>query len=108
MAIREIRSIIESFRKHPILSCVQALAVVVWMSGFFITNNFIVAVTPAEAVADGKPLPPGWSAGVMNHGEYFRWWTIRDNPLLFGAGVAIFPTVVLVMYLIWKKKRQSP
>jgi hypothetical protein len=66
--------------------------------GFFWVMNFFVADTPSEALAKWqRSLPPGWEAGVMNHGEYFRWFTIEGHPLLFvgaliwlGASLAAF------------------
>src|SRR5688572_419352 len=45
--------------------------------------NFVAAVTPH---ADGR-IPAEWSGGVMNHGAYYRWYTIQDRPYFFAVSL---------------------
>ena len=89
----------------------MVFAFIIALPAFFTTVSFTAALTPDEAIERGKPLPPGWTAGVMNHGEYYRWWTIREKPLLFG--ISLFALVAGVLFLwgaifwIWKKDWRS-
>lgn len=66
---------------------------------FFIVASFVAAVGPSEAVEkNSKPLPPGWEAGVMNAGQYYRWWLPEKHSVVFT--VAIVVLVILVVFLI--------
>jgi hypothetical protein len=102
---------IDWLRKHPVLSAAQVVAFLIALPAFFSTVSFMDAVTPEQARADNLPLPPGWNAGVMNHGSYYHWWTIQDRPLLFG--VSIFCLVTSMMFVfgsifwLWKLHRKS-
>jgi hypothetical protein len=77
------------------------LAVMSTFLGFFWVVNFCVADTPAEALAKRSiSLPTGWEAGVMNHGEYFEWYTISAHPFAFaGAVLWLAASGALVTYL---------
>jgi hypothetical protein len=96
------------FRKHPLLSAAQVVAFVVALPAFFSTINFIVAVTPEQA---RDALPAGWSAGVMNHGDYYHWWTIQERPYFFGA--SLFCLVMSLLFIwgsifwLWRLDRKS-
>ena len=57
-----------------------------WPS-FFSVVSFSEAQTPSQVAEEGHVIPRDWSAGVINHGRYYEWWTIADNPLLFVASV---------------------
>jgi hypothetical protein len=52
---------------------------------FYVAMNFLMAETPEQAAARGRSMPPGWSAGVWNHGRYMRWDAISEQPWRFGA-----------------------
>jgi hypothetical protein len=79
---------LKSLREHPLLCVTQVLAFLIALPAFFSTMSFTSALTSEQAVAEyNKPLPSGWTAGVMNHGDYYRWWTIQERPILFGASV---------------------
>ena len=71
-------------------AAVWLIAAVVFFASFFSLVSFLAAKSPPQAAKTGQPLPPGWSAGVMNHGHYYKWWLIRDNPVLFIASVVGF------------------
>jgi hypothetical protein len=91
-------------RRHPRLALVQLLvALLVALPAFMATMSFIAAKTPEQATAQGTPLPEGWTAGVMNHGAWYRWWTIQQSPALFG--VSVFGLAVSALFiwgsLIW-------
>jgi hypothetical protein len=104
-----VRSIIESARKRPILSALQVLAFLIAFPAFFSMMSFIDAVTPEQAKADNLPLPPGWSAGVMNHGSHYRWWTIQERPVFFVLSVSFLVTSMLFIYgsvyWIWRQSK---
>jgi hypothetical protein len=101
---------IDSFRKHPVLSATQVFASLVALPAFFSTVSFMNAVTPEQARADSQPLPPGWSSGVMNHGSYYHWWTIQEKPFLFG--ISIFCLAVSLLFIwgsifwLWRQRRK--
>jgi hypothetical protein len=102
---------IDSLRKHPVLAAVQVIAFLIALPAFFSTVSFMDAVTPEQARADSLPMPSGWSAGVMNHGSYYQWWTIKDRPFLFG--ISAFCLVTSMMFVfgsifwLWKLRRKS-
>jgi hypothetical protein len=89
---------IDPEQKHPVLSIAQVLAFLIALPAFFSTVSFFNAVTRSQARANNFPLPAGWTAGVMNHGSYYQWWTIHERPVLFG--VSIF-CLVASMLFIW-------
>jgi hypothetical protein len=73
----------------------------------FSTVSFVDAITPEQANADNMPLPSGWTAGVMNHGSYYKWWTIQQRPILFGVSLFILVAALLFVWIsifwIWKQ-----
>jgi hypothetical protein len=89
---------INTLQKHPVLLAALVISLLITQPAFFSTMSFIQAVTPEQARTDGKPLPSGWSAGVMNHGSYYQWWTIQENPLVFGISVLCLVTSVLFVW----------
>jgi hypothetical protein len=91
----------KSVRSHPITWLLLAVAAYSMLVGGFWVMNFFVADTPAEALAKrGVRLPPGWEAGVMNHGSYFEWYTISGHPFGFtGAVLWLAGSVALLTYL---------
>jgi len=101
----------DSFRKRPFVSVAQVLAFLVALPAFFSTVSFTDALTPDQAIAKYEmPLPPGWTAGVMNHGRYYRWWTIQDRPVLFAASIFFFASPMLFIwgsaFWIWRRNRR--
>jgi hypothetical protein len=103
---------LKSLREHPLLCVAQVLAFLIALPAFFSTMSFTSALTPEQVVAEfNKPLPSGWTAGVMNHGDYYRWWTIQERPILFG--ISVFFLVVGIIFIwgsllwIWKQNRKK-
>ncbi|MEQ8789693.1 MAG: hypothetical protein RIC55_25585 [Pirellulaceae bacterium] len=101
---------LESLRQHPILCAAQVLAFLIAFPAFFSTVSFSVALTPEQAIAKfDKPLPSGWTAGVMNHGKYYQWWTIRERPVLFALSAICLAGGVLFLWSslgwLWWKER---
>ena len=102
-----------SVRKHPWVSFGQILAGLAMFPAFISTVSFLAAVTPDQAALKSEiPIPPGWTAGVMNHGRYYQWWTISERPILFGVSLAV---VVVSLLFIWStvfwvawQERKSP
>jgi len=100
---------IEAIRKHPLLCATQAFVLLVCVPAFMSTVSFTDAVTPQEAIAKySQPLPPGWTAGVMNHGHYYQWWTIQEQPVLFTFSAFCLVGGVLFLcgslaWLWWKR-----
>ena len=68
---------------RPLLATFQIVATLAMFPTFFSVVSFSAATSATEAASDGNPLPSGWSAGVMNHGAYYRWWLIQDRPFMF-------------------------
>lgn len=105
--------VLDELRKHPALAAVLLVAFVVAIPSFFSTISFVAAVDPEQAIGDGRPLPPGWSAGVMNHGTYYRWWSIGERPVAFALSVSGLVTSMLLVWssvvrLYWRELRNSP
>jgi hypothetical protein len=102
---------IDSLRRHPVLSAFQVIAFLIALPAFFSTVSFVAAVTPEQALADDHPLPAGWSAGVMNHGTYYHWWTIQERPFLFGVSAFLLVTGLLFIwgsiFWLWRLSRKS-
>jgi len=93
------------------LSALQVVAFLIAFPASFSTINFVIAVTPEQANANNLPLPLGWTAGVMNHGSYYRWWTIQEKPLLFALSV-FFETASMLfiygsVYWIWRQNKRG-
>lgn len=99
----------ESFKRHPAFSIAQLIAAVLVLPALFFTVNFFAADTAAEAARRGNPLPVGWSAGVMSHGQYYRWWTISERPVFFGLLIAVLVSALIIfcstLYVDWKDRR---
>ena len=96
--------LIGSFRKRPVFCAAQVIAILTLLPAFVSTMNFINAVTPQQAITKyGEPLPPYWTVGVMNHGHYYQWWSIQEQPILFGLSVFVLVAGVLFLWssLTW-------
>lgn len=67
------------------------LSIVLSFASFFSVESFESAMTPQEAVSRGYPLMPShWEAGVLNHGEYYQWFTIENHQLFYYISIAVF------------------
>ena len=100
----------ETRSRYIWLSVAQVLCCLLTFPAFFSVVSFLAAETPEQALDKGqKPLPAGWSAGVMNHGEYYHWWTISQRPVFFafslGALIGALAFIYGSLFWIWKKKR---
>jgi hypothetical protein len=104
-----LQSIIKSLRMRPALSIAQVLAFLIILPAFFSTESFVSAITPEQANAENMPLPSGWTAGVINHGSYYQWWTIQQRPFLFGLSLFFLVAGLLFIWVsifwIWKQNR---
>gem|GEM_PF-5494288 len=73
--------------------------------------SFLDAVTPEQANANNLPLPTGWTAGVMNHGSYYHWWTIQERPILFALSVFLLVSAMTFIYgsiyWVWRQNRSG-
>ena len=95
-----MQTVLKTFRRHPWQAATIVLATIVLFPAFYWVVSFLVAVTPAEAVARGGPgMPSDWEAGVLNHGSYYEWYTISGHPFLFGISV-FFLVVALVLQAV--------
>ena len=84
------KRVLKCIREHPRLCLVQFFALLSVFPLFICTNNFMVAVTPEQAIKRfQQPLPPGWTAGVMNGGHYIKWWTIGKTDSFWSLGVQL-------------------
>jgi hypothetical protein len=91
-------NIIESFKKHPMLAMVQIVAAITAFPAFYSTVSFLVTDTSETAMRKGYPLPKGWTAGVMNHGQYYKWWTISERPLLFALSITLLISALIILF----------
>jgi hypothetical protein len=97
-------SLLQRLQKHPLLPFARIIAFLVGLAAFFPMVSFLAAITPEEARSNGMPLPAGWTAGVMNHGSYYSWWTISENPCLFGLSVAVLIASVLFIFSTFPRR----
>ena len=82
------RHFFSSVRARPIAWVLLGASACCCFVGFFWVINFLVADTPTEALSKWHiALPADWEAGVMNHGEYFRWYTISGHPFFFAGAL---------------------
>jgi hypothetical protein len=92
--------LLKSFKKNPWISFGQILSFIIGGAAFFVTMSFQGALTNEEAMAKwGKPIPDHWEAGVMNHGEYYEWYTIENHPVLYGVSYAALIGSILFIWL---------
>jgi hypothetical protein len=103
---------VESIRRHPLLCAIQVCVLLVCVPAFMSAVSFVDAVTPQEAIAKySQPLPSGWTAGVINHGHYYQWWTIQERPLLFAFSAFCLVAGVLFLWgsaaWLWRKRPGS-
>ena len=88
-----------------------ALTTLTTMAAFFCVVSFVVAVTPAEAASKGGPsMPLEWEAGVLNHGEYYEWYTISRHPVAFGLSVAALVASSVcetIFFLKWRRAKAA-
>jgi hypothetical protein len=80
-------------------SVLQIVAVLVLFPAFFCVISFLVAEPRSELLMRGGDIPASWSAGVMNHGEYYRWWLPSDRPVFFLS--SCFALILSLAYLFW-------
>lgn len=52
-------------------------------------------------------MPADWEAGVMNHGSYYQWFTVSDQPILFMLSVALFFGAWLLVIVTVLSKRHT-
>jgi hypothetical protein len=100
---------------HPVLAPVQVFVFFISMLAFLSTESFTSAVTPQQARAANRPLPPGWTAGVMNHGSYYNWWTIDQRPALYwlsrsclwASNIFLYGSLYWLLWLHWKSSSEQ-
>jgi len=95
------------FRQRPLRSALQVLAGVLHLAAGISLINFAVAYTPDEAKLVGHTFPPDWSAGVMNHGTFYRWYTVNDAPVLFGFSVIVL-ILAIGSFIYWTMFERQP
>ena len=80
---------------NKVVSIFQLLVAILLLPTGFVCISWLNATGSQDA-----PLPSGWRAGVMSHGEYYNWplGTARDHPIMFGACCLLL--LAQVMFLI--------
>lgn len=87
------------FKNWSLTQTLKIAAFIMIFPLFFVIMSFANAVTPEQAaLKDGPLMPSTWEAGVMNHGEYYQWYTISKHPVFFGFCLSLF--VGLYLFLI--------
>ena len=64
--------------------------VVVGVPSFMSIVSFCASESRSAIASKGCVPPEGWPSGVFNHGTYYGWWRISDNPILFALSIAAF------------------
>jgi hypothetical protein len=86
------------------------VAGVLYGIGCSLLMNFLLALTPAEAIAQGYPaMPADWETGVWSHGNFYQWYLPQNHPVLFiislimggGAIIYIFTMLLIVLKEWW-------
>lgn len=91
-------------RNARFLSALQLVIAIAMFPAFFCLVSFLAAKTPMQAATDGRPLPPGWAAGVWAHENYYHWWPIKDRPGLFA--LSVLTSVLGIAFLLWSVRRR--
>lgn len=67
------------------------IAIILFLIATLFLLGFFAVVTPEEALNRGyPPMPRNWEAGVFSHGSYYKWFTITEQPILFGFSILLF------------------
>lgn len=94
-------------RLFPIL---LPIAIILFFVAVFSILNFFMAVTPDQALNQSysAQMPENWGAGVFSHGSYYRWFTIAEQPMLFGFSVfLLFAAWLLTIILVLSKHKNK-
>jgi hypothetical protein len=80
------------------------------LPSFFSVVSFAAAEPASVIRANGYDVPPDWTAGVMNHGSYYRWYMIRERPVFFGLSViglilGVVPLQALLILSFFDRKK---
>lgn len=103
--IKFLHSIKTSYRYFPLIF---VLLCILWFASCQSVISFTVAMTPEQVLEKGyPPLPENWSAGVYNHGSYYRWFSIDDQPILFLLSLFfVLSPFLFVMFVEWLEARE--
>lgn len=86
-----------SLRFAPFQSIAQIIAVIIMFPAFFATVSFFVAEPRDQIIKKGYSIPNGWEAGVMNHGEYYEWYSMAEHPYYFMLSIG---TLIAVWFFL--------
>jgi hypothetical protein len=96
---------------------IPLVIILIFVGGLF-QQNFDSAMTPTEAIEQGyPPMPAHWEVGVFNHGNYFKWYTVESNPVLYYVSwvmllsgvIGLFGLIIFVSvdYLIGEYRKSN-
>jgi hypothetical protein len=84
------------------------VAGVLYVFGFYLLMKFFLALTPAEAIAQGyPPMPSGWESGTWGGGHFSQWYLPQYHHVLFivslimGLGPVIY--MVTMLWIVLKE-----
>ncbi len=85
------------------------IAVILFFVAIFSILSFLMAETPEQALNQGysSPMPENWDAGVFSHGSYYKWFTIGEQPILFGFSIILFFAAWLLIITLALSKRKN-
>jgi hypothetical protein len=87
----------------------EIAAVIAFALSIVVVLLFLAADTPEEAALRGWfPLPAACEAGVLNHGAYLCWFTIREHPLWFALSIACLVASSVVLARVQKTGGPQP
>ena len=98
----------DSVWRHPYRALLIGVAGLNAFAGFFCVVSFLVAESPAHALAERKiTLPINWEAGVWNHGAHYEWYLISEHPAIFAAALVWFAAAIFVFDYLQRDLRDA-
>ncbi len=76
------------------------LCVFVGLPSIGSTHKFIFAEPGVQLRAKRKDIPDEWPAAYFYRGEYKRWYTIKQRPVLFGLSIVGLVVGFVPCYLV--------
>ena len=100
-----IAGILRSFRFFPFQSIAQIIAIIILFPAFFASVFFYVAEPHDQIIKRGYSIPNSWEAGVMNHGEYFEWYSMAEHPYYFILSIGTL--IAALLFLLYMQIRNK-
>jgi hypothetical protein len=92
-----------------LFSVLFPIAIILFFVAVCSILSFFMAETPEQALNQGysSPMPENWGAGVFSHGSYYKWFTIEEQPILFGLSIFLFFAAWLLIITLALSRRKN-